>query len=108
MSTDQNIKLPDELNSAIKLFGDDHILCIVFSLSDGGLRFNEIQRAINGINPTTLADRLKKLEQEGIVVRKEETVDKLSVVYELTEKGHGILQIVKEFANFAKKYLKRV
>ncbi|HWY79322.1 MAG TPA: helix-turn-helix domain-containing protein [Candidatus Sulfotelmatobacter sp.] len=66
-------KLSDELNNAIKLFGDDHILCIVFSLRDGGLRFNEIQRTINGINPTTLADRLKKLEQEGIVVRKEET-----------------------------------
>src|SRR5258708_944261 len=105
MSTDQNIKLPDELNNAIKLFGDDHILCIVFSLRAGGLRFNEIQRTINGINPTTLADRLEKLEQEGIVVRKEETVDKLSVVYELTEKGLGILPIINEFANFAKKFL---
>lgn len=69
------------------------------------MRFNEIQRAINGTNPTTLADRLRKLEHDGIVVRKEETVDKLSVVYELTEKGRGILPIVNEFANFAKKFL---
>ena len=105
MSTDQNIKLPDELNNAIKLIGDDHILCIVYSLRDGGLRFNEIQRALNGINPTTLTDRLKRLEHKDMIVRKEESVDKLSVVYELTEKGQGILPIVNEFAIYAKKFL---
>ncbi len=105
MSTDRNKKLSNEVNNAIKMLGDEHILCIIGSLCDGGMRFNEIQRAINGVNPTTLADRLKKLEHEGIVVRKEETLDKVSVVYELTQKGQGILPIVNEFANFAKKFL---
>jgi len=103
MSTSK--KLSEEANKAIKMFGDEYILCIISSLSEGGMRFNEIQRTINGINPTTLVDRLKKLEQEGIVVRKEETLDKLSVVYELTEKGQGILPIINEFVNFAKKFL---
>lgn len=106
MSTDKNKKLSEDVNNAIKMLGDDHILCIIGNLRDGGLRFNEIQRAINDINPTTLADRLKKLEHQGIVVRKEETLDKLSVVYELTEKGQGILPIVDEFGNFASKFLK--
>lgn len=96
------------MNDAIKMLGDDHILCIIGNLRDGGMRFNELQRALNGINPTTLTDRLAKLEKEGIVNRKEETVDKLSVVYELTEKGRGIIPIVNEFATFAEKFLKPV
>lgn len=105
MSTPKNKKIPDELNSAIKLIGDDHILCIISILGNGEMRFNEIQRSINGINPATLADRLKKLEQENIVSKKKETLDKLSVVYELTDKGRGILPIIKEIDVFANKYL---
>jgi DNA-binding HxlR family transcriptional regulator len=106
MSIPKNKKLTEEVNDAIKMIGDAHILCIVASLSDHGMRFNELQRAINDINPTTLADRLKKLELEKIVDRKEETLDKLSVVYELTEKGRSILPIIKEIGKFADKFLK--
>jgi DNA-binding HxlR family transcriptional regulator len=103
MSTDQTNKLGAEVNHAIKVLGDDHILCIIANLRDGGLRFNELQRALE-INPTTLTDRLTKLEQEGIVDKKKETLDKISVVYELTKKGLGILPIMNEFEKFAGKF----
>lgn len=87
------------------MIGDDHILCIIANLNGRSLRFNELQRALNDINPTTLADRLKRLELEGVVVKEKETIDKLSVVYALTEKGKGILPIVREFEKFAEKFL---
>lgn len=103
MSRDQKNKLSKEVDNTIKMIGDDHILCIIGNLRDGGMRFNELQRALE-INPTTLVARLSKLEEEGIVDKKKETVDKLSVVYELTDKGRGILPIINEFANFAKKF----
>lgn len=90
------------------MLGDEHILCIIGNLKDGGLRFNELQRSLNGINPTTLTARLTKLEQDGVVSKKKETLDKLSVVYELTEKGRGIIPIVDEFAIFADKFLKKL
>lgn len=106
MSTPRKEQLSTELNSAIKMIGDDHILCIICNLRNGSMRFNELQRAINGINPTTLADRLKKLEANDLVVRKEETLDKLSVVYELTAKGTGILPIVNELEKFANRFIK--
>lgn len=93
-------------NEAIKLLGDAYILEIVAQLGRKSMRFSEIQRAIKDICPATLTDRLKKLEQEGIVIRKEETVDKVSVVYELTKKGKGILPVIKEIDSFAKTFLK--
>jgi DNA-binding HxlR family transcriptional regulator len=105
MSIQQNNKLNKEVNKAIKLIGDDHILCIIANLNGRSLRFNELQRALDNINPVTLTDRLKKLEQEKVVVKEKETIDKLSVVYGLTEKGKGILPIVREFEKFAKKFL---
>lgn len=105
MSTGDTSHISNELNSAIKLIGDDWILCIVGSLKAKELRFCELQRAVTGINPVTLTNRLKRLEKEKIIRRKEETLDKLSVVYELTEKGQGILPIIKEIDQFAKKFL---
>lgn len=88
------------------MLGDVWILCIVGTLSKGNLRFNELQRAIDGINPTTLTSRLKKLEKEKMIARKEETIDKLSVIYSLTDKGEAILPTLKEIQLFANKFLK--
>jgi len=68
MLTDQ--KLSVQVNNAIKIIGDDHILCIIGNLRDGGLRFNELQLAIKDINSTTLTDRLKKHEHDDIIVKK--------------------------------------
>ncbi len=104
MSMDKSHKLTKEVNNAIKIIGDDHVLCIIGSLQNGGMRFNELQRAIE-VNPVTLTDRLTKLEQEQIIIRKEETLDKVSVVYELTKKGMDTLPIITEIAKFAKKHL---
>jgi len=100
-----NIHISVELNNGIKMLGDAWILCIVGTLAKKEMRFNEIQRAIVGINPTTLAERLKRLENEKMIKRQEETVDKLSVVYSLTNKGRGILPILREIQSFSDKFL---
>ena len=94
-----------ELTRGINILGDAWILCIINSLADAELRFSELQRAIPAINPATLSARLKQLEREQIVARKEETVNRLSVVYALTDKGRGILPILKEIQIFVEKFL---
>ena len=104
MSTDTSYTITPELNQAIQALGDAWVLSILCNLSRNSLRFNEIQRAVQGINPVTLTNRLKKLEQSEIIRREEETVDKISVVYQLTEKGRAILPIIREFQTFAKTY----
>lgn len=106
MSTSENHKCSKELSNALTMIGDEWLLTIVFVLSHGSLRFNEIQRAIPELCPATLTNRLKRLEQERFVSREEETVDKVSVVYSLTEKGRGILPILNQVEVFAKKYLR--
>ena len=87
------------------MLGDFWTLQIIQVLSDGEKRFSRLESELPLINPTTLTNRLKRLESQKIIKRKEETLDKLSVVYCLTEKGQGILPVLHQIKIFADKYL---
>src|SRR3989344_246365 len=69
----------------LKMLGDFWTLQIIQILSDGEIRFSRLESELPLINPTTLSNRLKRLESQKIIKRKEETLDKLSVVYCLTK-----------------------
>ncbi len=90
---------------ALEIFGDVQTLSIIDTLALGEMRYCELQRALGNMNPVTLARRLKKLEDEGIVERREETVDKLSVAYRLRPKGEHMLPVLRSIKAFAEKYL---
>lgn len=90
---------------ALEMFGDYQTLSIVDTLAQGELRYCELQRALGNMNPVTLARRLRKLEEEGIIERREETVDKLSVSYRLLAKGEHMLPVLRNIKEFAEKYL---
>lgn len=92
-------------NTELKMLGDFWTLAIIQTLSAGCMRFAQLEREIEGANPATLTSRLKKLEQQGVIKREEASLDKISVVYSLTQKGKGILPILKEIRAFANKFL---
>lgn len=95
----------DLMHQAFKIFGDAWNLLIVRGLGDTAQRFNELQRNLGGISPTTLTDRLKKLESYGLIVQEKQTVDQLSVIYSLTEKGKKMLPVLQAIESFSKKFL---
>lgn len=92
-------------NTELQMLGDFWTLAIVQALENNEKRFTELQRELTNASPTTLANRLKKLEDQKLISRKVETVDKQSVVYSLTEKGRGILPILREIQVFARRFL---
>ena len=92
-----------DLQRAFKVFGDAWTLAIINVLSEAAQRFNELQRGIN-VSPTTLADRLKKLEQLGLVAQ-QQTLDQLSNCYVLTTKGQNMLPVLRAIESFSKKFL---
>ncbi|WP_433890405.1 winged helix-turn-helix transcriptional regulator [Streptomyces sp. CA-111067] len=59
-----------------------------------GMRFNELQRAVPKLNAVTLTNRLRKLEDAGVVSRVAESRGKQSTVYDLTPFGRKLLPIV--------------
>lgn len=90
---------------ALAIFGDAQTLFIIHSLSEGGKRYCELQRAVGNMNPTTLAKRLKKLEALHLIERREETVDKVSVSYSLSEKGRHMLPVLVKIKDYADRFL---
>jgi DNA-binding HxlR family transcriptional regulator len=86
------------------MLGDFWTLAIVQNLENGEKRFCELQRSLPNASPTTLAGRLKKLERRGVIRRREDVMNKLSVSYMLTKKGSGILPVLREIKNFSAKY----
>lgn len=105
MSTLHCKKLSGKTNDAIALLGDSWTLAIIGSLAKEEQRFCELQRSLDGLNPVTLTQRLKKLEKEKIVSRIEETVDKISVVYALTPKGKAIVPVIEQLSKYANAFL---
>ncbi|MEV1011875.1 helix-turn-helix domain-containing protein [Streptomyces sp. NPDC049881] len=78
----------------LALVGDLWTLAVLMALQGSELRFNELQRAVPKLNAVTLTNRLRKLEDAGVVSRTVETRGRQSAVYALTPFGRRLLPIV--------------
>jgi DNA-binding HxlR family transcriptional regulator len=78
---------------------------VLHDLSEGPRRFNMLEHACPGISPRTLSERLRVLEQEGIVLRRSYPESPPRVEYELTDKGRALLPIIDEMRRFGRNWL---
>ncbi|MEJ2559615.1 MAG: helix-turn-helix domain-containing protein [Anaerolineae bacterium] len=68
-------------------------------------RFCELQDLVGGVNPTTLSQLLKFLEEQGLILRRPISDAPPHVEYELTDKGRDLLPILDSLASWAEKWL---
>ena len=78
---------PSPLEEAVSRVGDRWALLIVSALLDGPRRFNDLQGDVAGIAPTVLSQRLRNLEQHGVVVATPYSERPPRFVYQLTAAG---------------------
>jgi len=71
-------------------------ILILWYLKDEKKRFNELQKSIYGITQKMLIQKLRELEQDGIVHRKIYPVVPPKVEYSLTEYGETLKPILKQ------------
>jgi DNA-binding HxlR family transcriptional regulator len=77
----------DALGEAATRAGDRWSLLVVAALLEGPLRFKELLAAVEGIAPNVLAQRLRQLEADGIVVAEPYSTRPPRHLYELTQTG---------------------
>jgi DNA-binding HxlR family transcriptional regulator len=82
------------VSNTVKVIGSKWTLLILDRLCSGTRRFNELQRLLPGISPKTLSERLKDLEQNGILTKKIFAEVPLHVEYSLTDKGKSLRKII--------------
>ena len=78
---------------------------LVHDLSEGPRRFSDLERALPGISPRTLSERLRSLEEDGIVLRQSYAESPPRVEYELTPKGTALLPIIEAMRRFGHDWL---
>lgn len=73
--------------AALNVLGQKWVMRIIRVLGDRTQRFCELQDALGGANSATLSQRLKMLEDEGLVERRAISAVPPWVEYSLTDKG---------------------
>ncbi|CAN5143202.1 helix-turn-helix domain-containing protein [soil metagenome] len=94
------------VSTTIKIIGRKWTILILHQLCAGTKRFGELQRALPGISPKTLSERLKELEDDGIVNKKIFNEIPLHVEYTLTKKGLSLKDIINQMEKWGEKKVK--
>lgn len=76
---------------------------IIRDLISGKKRYSELQRSLNGISPRLLADRLRLLEQRGLVTRTQYPTVPPTTEYALTPLGFELLDVITAMAKFGQR-----
>ncbi|BCJ87242.1 winged helix-turn-helix transcriptional regulator [Effusibacillus dendaii] len=78
----------------MQLLGKRWTVLILYQLLSGPQRFSEIESALP-VSGRLLSERLKELEEEGLVNRQIYAEVPIRVEYSLTEKGNALEPIIR-------------
>jgi DNA-binding HxlR family transcriptional regulator len=79
---------------ALDVVGERWALLVVRELLLGPKRFSDLRTGLPHVGPDVLSQRLRELEQAGLVRRDQLPPPAASRVYELTERGHELEPVV--------------
>jgi DNA-binding HxlR family transcriptional regulator len=86
------------LDAALERVGDRWSLLIVEALLDGPRRFNDLAKAVTGIAPNILTDRLRRLERAGVLVGQRYSERPVRLAYSLTADGQELAGVLRLLA----------
>jgi len=96
------------VDAATEILGDKWTPRLLrYFINEQTVRFCQLQDLVEGINPRTLSARLDRLEQTGIITKRE-TSSINRCEYSLTEKGHDLLPILNNMQTWSDKYTSAV
>jgi DNA-binding HxlR family transcriptional regulator len=93
--------------AALNVLGQKWVLHIVRALGERTQRFCELQDALGGTNSATLSQRLKLLEDEGLIDRCLVSEVPPWVEYSLTDKGADLRRAIGPIDAWAERWAAR-
>ncbi len=91
--------------AALNVLGQKWVLRIIRVLGQQTQRFCELQDALGGANSATLSQRLKLLEDEGLIDRRIVSSLPPWVEYSLTEKGTDLRHAIVDIDRWAERWI---
>ena len=83
---------------SLELLGERWTLLLIRDLLSGSRRFQDLQTSLAGIAPNVLSERLKVLEEHGIVAREFYSEHPPRAAYALTPRGRDLGMVVGALA----------
>jgi DNA-binding HxlR family transcriptional regulator len=94
------------INLTLEVLGDKWSLLILRDMMFGRKRhFRELLKSEERISSNILADRLRRLVEQGILTKADDPTHKQKAVYSLTEQGVELLPVLAQMAVWGRKYL---
>lgn len=91
---------PSALEVALDRIGDRWSFLIVDALMSGPLRFTDLQQRLPGIAPNVLTGRLRRLEQDRILLGEAYSARPPRLAYELTADGRELAGALRLLADW--------
>lgn len=91
--------------ASIDLLQEKWVLHIVRSLLQKQHGFNELARAVGGVNATTLSHRLEHLEELGVVKKTVESTMPPRTHYQLTAAGRELEAVIRAIDRWGRDHM---
>jgi DNA-binding HxlR family transcriptional regulator len=95
----------DKFQTAMDLLGKRWTGLIIQSIHSRPLRFSRLKEVLEVVGDKMLTERLKELEEAGIVERRVLDRPVLRVEYGLTEKGRALTRVLAAAERWADKWI---
>jgi DNA-binding HxlR family transcriptional regulator len=91
-------------HEAIELIGKRWTGAILCALTERPMRYGELGKAVPRLSDRLLSQRLRELEDEGLVEREVEAGTPVRVTYSLTATGEDLGPAIEELKAWAKRW----
>lgn len=99
------LRSPCAVACTLDLVGDKWSLLVVRDLLQGSVTYGELQNSPEGIPTNILADRLRRLQEAGLIAKSVYQEHPVRYAYGLTEKGKALRDVLRAFVRWGKKHI---
>lgn len=92
------------VETTLTLIGDRWKILIIRDLLNGTKRFGELKEICSGITQKVLTSKLRKMEDDGLVIRKVYNQVPRKVEYTLSDVGYSLAGILNAMASWGTDY----
>ena len=90
------------IEGTLRIIGGKWTGSLLWHLLEQPLRFSDIQRHIPDASPKILTQRLRILEDEGLIARTVLSVKPFAVEYSITEHGRSLAPIIHTLSDWGR------
>ncbi|MEM7569077.1 MAG: helix-turn-helix domain-containing protein, partial [Pseudomonadota bacterium] len=96
---------PCDIEKGMRVLGGKWTASILWHLKDAPVRFNDMARMIGGASKKMISERLRHLEEHGLITREVSSKAPLAVQYAITDHGLKAIKVLTVLRDWSQEYV---